>query len=192
MAFFDATLAALAAGQHVAVAMLVEFDFLEGMFRVWDGAGSITVGANTYLGAGEWGSISEIEFGENDAADKITFLLSGVDPDVIVAAQDSESVRGRDVFIYGQFLDTTTLAPYDARWPIRQLIMDTLAFSARGPSQRSIMLSCETIWTNRNHAAYAFYSDKNQQERFPGDRGLEFLPTLKNKITKWPVFPGSG
>ena len=102
--------------------------------------------------------------------------------------ETGDSVRGRDVTIYGLFLDVETMQPLGSKWVVRQLIMDTIGYGAKGPSERSISLTAETIWTTRNLAAFAYWSDRDQQARFPGDLGCQFIPTLKNKRLSWPTF----
>lgn len=188
MPFFSDTLAAVAADRQVYLAALVEFDFAENIRRMWDGTGVLVVDGVEWIGSGELGSISEVKFGENDDADKVTFSLSGVSPEIVTLARSGDSVRGRDVTIYGQFLDVDTMQPLDSKWTIRQLIMDTIGYGAKGPSDRSISLTAETIWTSRNLAAFAYWSDRDQQARYPGDLGCQFVATLKNKKATWPVF----
>ena len=90
---------------------LVEFDFAEGVRRVWNGNGVLDLDGYEWLGTGELGSISAIKFGENDAAEKVTFALSGVDPEFVTLARSGDSVRGRDVTIYALFLDAETMQP---------------------------------------------------------------------------------
>ncbi|MBN8994344.1 MAG: hypothetical protein J0H94_03895 [Rhizobiales bacterium] len=128
-----------------------------------------------------------VDFGANDTADQVTFTLSGVDPTFVALANNAESTEGRDVTIWGQFLDDDC-QPLDDKWVIRQLIMDRPAYQANGPTSRTVTLSAETIWTNRNRAANAYYSDRDQQARFPGDLGCVFIPTLRHKKVPWPVF----
>lgn len=188
MADFSALQKAAMAGRVVHLVNLVEFDFAEGIRRVWNGTGYLDLDGFEWLGTGELGSISSISFGENDDAEKVTFALSGVDPEFVTLARSGDSVRGRDVTIYGLFLDVETMQPLGSKWVVRQLIMDTIGYGAKGPSERSISLTAETIWTTRNLAAFAYWSDRDQQARFPGDLGCQFIPTLKLKKVAWPVF----
>lgn len=187
MAFFSGTLAAIAAGRTVALAVLIDFDFVGGHRYVWTGAGTLVVDGIEWLGVGAYGSITGVDFGVNDSADRVVFGLSGVDPDFAGLVQESDDVDGRDVTIYGQFLDADS-QPLDDKWTIRQLIMDRMGYAAAGPADRSISLPAETIFTNRNRAANGFYSDRDQHARFAGDLGCEFIPTLRFKTVPWPTF----
>ncbi|MEF2551985.1 hypothetical protein VQ042_11540 [Aurantimonas sp. A2-1-M11] len=188
MADFTALQEAAIAGQEVHLVNLVEFAFAENTRRVWNGIGVLDLDGYEWIGTGELGSISSIKFGENDTAEQVTFALSGVDPEFVTLARAGDSVRGRDVTIFALFLDRETLQPLGSKWVVRQLIMDTIGYGAKGPSERSISLSAESIWTTRNLAAFAYWSDRDQQARFPGDLGCQFIPTLKNKRLAWPTF----
>lgn len=187
MAFFTNTLATIAAGRRVGLAILVEFDFVEETIRLWDGFGTLVVDALEWQGTGGFGSISGVDFATDDTAKQVTFTLSGVDPTFVALAEDAASVEGRDVTIFGQFLDDA-MVPLDDRWTIRSLILDRMGYQANGPTQRIVSVTAETIWTNRNRAKFSFYSDQDQQARFSGDKGCEFIPTLRYKKVPWPIF----
>lgn len=191
MGYFGATRAALAAGRHVAAPRFITFDFdldAGGPFRVWEGAGEITVDGDTYRGFAEVGSISDAVFGIGDAAGSVTYQMSGVSAAVVEAAKaQSDKIRGRDIHQYGHFLDRDTLQPLDDFFVIRSDVMDILSYVGSGPSDRTVQLTAETIWTARNAAAFAYYTDRDQEARFAGDRGLERIVQMKNKRVAWPL-----
>lgn len=193
MGFFDATKLALANGNVVGLAVLGEFDFAEGVNRYWlNGVGTISAGGFDWLGAGDLVSVENITTGEGDSADNLVFTLSGVNAELLALAQVAESVRGRTVTLYGQFLDLTTQQPTSDLWALPTAdIMDTIGFAARGPSQRSIRLTAETIWTARSTARNAFYSDRDQKARFPADEGLAFVFSMISNDVAWPIYSGS-
>lgn len=191
MSYFGAVRSALASGRHVVAPRFVTFDFdldVGGPFRVWEGAGDITIDSETFKGMAQLGSIGDSMFGLGDAAGNVTYQLSGVSPEVVEAAQSqADKVRGRAVLQRGHFLDTQTLQPLDDWFVIRSDIMDLLSYAGRGPSDRTVSLTAETIWTTRNAAAYAYYSDRDQQARFLGDKGLERIVQMRNKRVAWPL-----
>lgn len=191
MSYFGAVRAALAEGRHVVAPRFVRFDFdvpSAEPFRVWEGAGNITVDGETFQGMAGLGSISDAVFGVGDAAGHVTYQLSGVSPEVVYAAQSEASViRGREVLLRGHFLDVATAQPLDDFFVIRNDIMDLLSYSGRGPSDRTVQLTAETIWTTRNAAAFAYYSDRDQQARFSGDLGMERIVQMKQKRVAWPL-----
>lgn len=169
-------------------AMLVRFDFAEGPMHLWDGVGVLDFEGVSWTGAGQMASVSPMSLAEDDVAKKLEFALSGVTPEIVAKAEDAESVRGRDVWVWGLPLSAETLQPIGGRQFLTHMLMDSVGYSAKGPADRSIKLVCETVWTARNSASFAMWSDRDQQARFPGDRGFEFVPTLTSKRSFWPTF----
>jgi len=54
---------------------------------------------------------------------------------------------------------------------------------------RSVSLSCGTLLTGRKRPGFAYFSDQDQQARFPGDRFCERTPVYANGFNKpWPKF----
>jgi hypothetical protein len=188
MANFTLVQQAAAAGRELALEALVEFYFSSGTMRLWSGSGFLDFDGVEWTGSGVLGSISALPFGENDSADKVTFQLSGVNPQLVQQVSQGEPVQDRDVAIYGLFFDLATSQPLGGKFFIRTMIMDKPSYSAKGPSERAIQLSSETIWTARNLASFAVWSDRDQQTRYPGDRGCQFIPSLKSKEIPWPIF----
>lgn len=190
MGFFSATQQAAAEGRVVALAILARFDFAEGEARFWlNGSGVLVVDSEQWQGIGTLVSVGTIETGEGDSADRMTITLSGVNSAVVALAAEAESVRGRDVTLYGQFFDTATRAELDDKFIIPAAdVMDTVGYAAEGPSQRSVTITAESIWTARNVAKYAMYSVGDQEARFAGDGvSMTFIPALRHKQTKWPI-----
>ena len=187
MAFFNATQAALAAGRTVFAARLVHFDFAERPMHAWEGVGPLELDGATWLGLALIGSIGEIPVAVNDEAGSVDFTLSGVSPEIVARARDSASVRGREVTIYGQMFGED-LQPADAKYMLAELEMDVMSYAGTGPNDRRIRLTAESIWADRNGAAQALYSDRDQQLRFPGDLGCALVAALKNKRVDWPRF----
>lgn len=188
--FFNATQATLAAGRTVSLARLVHFDFEDDPQRVWDGLGDIEIDGATWHGLADLGSIADAAMGRSDAAGAVAYELSGVSAVIVAMAKaQQDQVRGRDVTLYGRFIDGETLEPLDDSFMLRQDIMDLMSYSGTGPAGRRISLTAETIWTNRKAAAFAYFSDKDQEARFPGDRGLEYVALLKPGLRRpWPKF----
>jgi hypothetical protein len=187
VSLFTATQATRARGDVVRFARLVHFSFVEQEMRLWEGFHHLTAGGQTWLGGGYIGTVGPIPFGANDAAGVVQFTLSGVTPEIVAMVRRSASVRGRPVTVYGQFLDAE-YQPLDAMIVLAKLVMDMMSYAATGPVSRRIQLTAETIWTSRNMSPFAVYSDRDQQGRYPGDLGCEFVASLANKVIAWPIF----
>jgi len=188
MAFFNATAAAAAAGRTVRAALLVHFDFVDTPKRVWAGPFNVVAGGFTWEGLGEFGSIDGLEQIIGANAPQTTFTLSGVSPDIVALARNQSShVKGRDVTVYIQFCDDgwQTLDDMYAVW---SGVLDQMRYSGSGPSLRTVTCTAEGLWTNRRRPAWGLYTDRDQNQRFPGDRGLEQVSDLVNKTIRWPLF----
>ena len=190
MPLLTQTLAALAEGADVTMATCVHLDFRDNPMRLWDGFGDLDVGGQRWTGTGKLVSISSIFAGRDDAAGQVTFKLSGVTPEIIQTALSERSVvRRRLCVIYGQFFDKNTLQPLDALWPIARLRMWDIGIELTGQDSRSVTLSAETIWDDRNGAPFAYWSDRDQKARYPDDRAYEFIARYTLGYTVfWPVY----
>lgn len=189
MAFFPETAAEALAGQTVRAAMLVHFDFLDDPMRVWQGFGALhTQDDEDWQGLGELGTIGGIESAIAGTSPQVTFSLSGVDPAIVAKTlASSDQVRGRDVTIYLQFFDDgwqTLDAPY-ALWCG---VMDVMQIKAAGPTERTVSLTAETLFTRRGLSPFGYLSDADQNALHPDDRGLEHVASMATKHVIWPAW----
>lgn len=188
MSFFNATIEAALAGKIVRAAALVRFDFTSQTKRIWPGFGNLSAGGQTWQGIGEYGSVEGIEFRSDTAAPPLICKLSGISSDLVAKAVASETeVKGNPMAVYLQFFDDAW-APLDSPVAIAAAIMDQMTFDATGPSTRNLTLTAEGPFARRGAAAFARYTDRDQQGRFPGDRGCEYVPQLVNATFTWPHF----
>jgi hypothetical protein len=196
MGFFPNTIAAKLAGRTVAATLLVFMDFRDTPRRFWTGFGTLNAGGHEWMGTGDLISIDGLDQPLGTAAPKMTFQLSGIDSGLVtLARQASDRVKDRRVTVYIQFFDVTPTdagtqpwSTLDQPYAVATGIMDQMTFSAQGPSERGITLTAESPWVNRRRPAYGLYTDRDQNARFPGDRGLEQVPNLVQKTIRWPVF----
>lgn len=176
--------AELAAKKTVAVARLFEFKFLSATTRFWDGLGWLDAGGRRWQGSGNVISVSGLDQGEGLSASKATFSLSGTTPELLAAAVNSESeVTNRPCTVYIQFLSKRNVA-LDNPIPIWTGRMDAMEFSGDVRTQ-TINLNAEGLFVDRVRATHGLQTDTDQQARWPGDRGFEFMPSLVNKDVPW-------
>jgi hypothetical protein len=183
--YFSEAIAAALKGEAVGLAILGDFDFADGSMRLWLGDGVLDAGGHQWSGIGQWGGISSITSGAGDAAVPVTFTLSGVDEDIALKVSAGPSVRGRKVTISLQFFDGATMAPLDAPvlfWTGRMDLVST-EFDA---TSSVVTVTAEGGFVKRSKARAGLLTDRDQQARFPGDLGLEFVPSVINKQVKWP------
>lgn len=197
MSLFPETIAAGLAGTKVQLAFLVHFDFTTQPMRLWKGEGRLDTndGAKWY-GMGTLGSMSGIEQAVNGEAPEMSFVLSGIDTDIMRLAKDEfqTEVKGRLVYVLIQFFGTDDPAdpdnqrPLDNPFPVCCGRCLTPTFSFNDAGERSVTISAESLFSLRSRPAYAMYTDSDQKLRFPGDDGFEFVGALVNSVVTWPDF----
>lgn len=178
------TVREMAAGRAVKVARLFQFDFLSGTKRFWDGLGDLPAGGHTWQGAGDLISVSGLEWAEGLAAAQATFLLAATTPEIIQVALTAEiEAKNRPCAVMLQFLSERYVA-LDQPVGVWAGRMDRPIFKGDVRNQQ-INLTAETLFVDRIRAPWGLQTDTDQQARFPGDRGFEFMPTLINKDVDW-------
>ncbi len=189
MGFFPNTIEAKLSGREVSAALLTYAEFRETPRRWWNGFGTVRLGGHDWTGIGEWVAIDGLEQPIGTVAPKTTFTLSGVDATIVqMARQASDRVKDRRITVYVNFWDVTDMVPLDQPYAIWSGKMDQMTYTAHGEGLRSVQLTAESVWVNRRRPPYGFFTDRDQNARFPGDRGLEQVVDLVQKTIRWPVF----
>jgi hypothetical protein len=195
MSLFPDTIAAALGGEKVLCAPLVRFDFTSETMRLWAGYGELeTLDGETWQGIGSLGSMSGIEQAINGEAPVATFTLSGIDADIVRLARDEfeAEVLGRQAQVLVQFFgqddadDPDNQRPLDNPYPVWSGRCLSPSFSFTEDGTRRIDLACESLFSLRSRPQYSMYTDADQQRRFAGDKGFEFVASLVNKTVTWP------
>lgn len=190
MADFGATINAYLAGRHVNMRPLVLFDFADGEQALWQGEYDLTSGGKTWKGMGGIASMDGLDAAATLESSAMTFTLSGVEPTdapvsfaAIAKNSDRSNYVRRLVTVYIQFFDEDW-QPLDDPFAIKAGLMSNMTMSrsrANNGFLRTISLTANNIFYGRGVAPSAYYTDRDQQTRYPGDKGLQFIPSLQNK-----------
>lgn len=171
-------------------AILFHADFKSGPFRAWTGWGTLVAGGHEWLGAGALIGLSEIDAASGAFASPFSVTLSGLPEEQFDAYAklfivDSTEYRGRAISVYFAFFGEDWQIIEE---PIAAVtgFMDVPIFDDDATSQR-ITLQCEGPFVTRSRPRYGFYTDEDQQFRYPGDKGLEFAPISATRQVKSPV-----
>lgn len=199
--FNDAELAALESGmQRLGYFWRLNLD---PVVRLWLGVGDIRPGMNVYdadgeiyKGLGQITTLPPFKQLTNGAAERVTFTLSGVSGKVlqVAAGGDPEQVKGKRVASGFAIMasDWSMLGP--VHWPANYTadylsIEQDVTEDPTTPIVRTVALSCGTLLTARKRPGLSYFSNQDQQTRFPGDRFCERTPVYANGFNKaWPVF----
>lgn len=190
MADFGSTINAYLAGRSVKMRPLALFDFRDGEMALWGGEYPLVSGGKTWQGLGSIASIDGLDQAATLESSAMTFTLSGVEvPDAgtsfsdIAKSSDRANYARRMVTVYLQFFDDDW-QPLDDPYALKAGIMTNMLMSRSRMQNgylRTISLQANNIFYGRGVAPASFYTDRDQQSRFPGDLGMQFIPGLQSK-----------
>ena len=171
--------AALAA-EHVPYVMFV-YLATDNPLRITNAPYTINWSGHDWIGAGLLGSIGEVEEGSDLQMYGISLTLSGIPPEYISTALGSH-YQGRACQVW--------LAPLNAAM---QIITDPImVFSGRLDvmsvelgQTATITVTAESRLTDWNRPKISRYTHEDQQLRYPGDKGLEFVAKTAEMELVW-------
>lgn len=175
------------AGPVARLALLAWFDFEDDPRWYWTGFGPLRTSDNQlWDGTNEVASISGLAMPLGTSAQQVTFALSGVSARVAaLARQQSARVKGRDCAVFIQIFNED----WSLRGPRRHVwsgALDVMTYKFDGAGTYTVELTAENIWAGRRKPPFGFYTDADQQARFPGDIGCQFVASLPGKTINWP------
>ena len=192
----DPVIEIYSSGNRPNMTMLAYFDFqTSDPMALWPGEFDLVAGSMTWKGTAKSGVLCNIDGLESAAtleASQFNVTLSGVEADLIAIAGDTD--RGDYV---GQMMGVYLLF-CDAYW---KPVADPLAIAAgfmgtmtvartqNGDGwQRTISLPVNNMFYGRGVAPASFWTDPDQQKRFPGagDTGMQFITQLQDYTIRQP------
>lgn len=141
----------------------------------------ISWSGNTYVGVGNLGRISVIEESSELQASGISAELTGIPNDYLTIALQ-QKYQGRTFRIYLGFLDTNFAIIID---PV--LMFEGLIDQMNGAlgETSSLTLTAENKLIRWESSNVKRYTHAEQDTRFAGDKGLEFVNEVVNKDIIW-------
>jgi len=200
MQFNDAELAVMASGTYsIGIFFRLETD---PVVRLWMAHGSIEVGINaydpsgaTYTGFGELLAVPVVKQLLNGTAERVDFTLSGVSGEVLSKALgEAPTVKNKIVRVGFAFMSPPSWATIgEIHWFGKYVAdfvqIDQAPADAADEITRVLTLSCSTRFTGRRRPAFSYYTDADQQARFPGDQSCEYVTLYAHGYNKqWPSF----
>ena len=166
--------------------LAVELEFSTGTLRFWNGLGDLTMSAggssNTFTGLGDLMGVSAI--GESDQIEAIgaSLTLTGIKSSFISTALTG-NYTNRNASIFLGIFDSNKSVIADV-YTLFKGKMDIMKID-EGPETATITLNLENRLIALDRALNRRYTHEDQQERFSGDLGLEFVPDLQDKEVIW-------
>lgn len=186
--------AALAALQSRAVgeAWLVSLDFAQGMQRVTTWDVDLVTGGATWTALGSTLGISQIKGSEDAGPDQVTLSMPLQVGMMSLVLGNVESYRGRRARVYLQVMDAETLQPIGS--PLLMYVGEMQpvkidrdgAGAGGGPvTGRIEMQTTRAGMSNIRRQDGLRITHEQQQSRYPGDLGLQYLPDLIKSDATW-------
>ncbi|KOX49888.1 hypothetical protein ADL19_19710 [Streptomyces purpurogeneiscleroticus] len=193
MGLLDAVAAAALQGDTVVGATLVELAFASGTARIHAGHGPLSAAGQIWDGIGGLIKISDIDTGAGGAASPVTLTLEGVTSASINDFRNAETeIYGRLCRILFQFFDPETFAPIGNPVVALRGRMDQLTHSAADANTWTMDLTVTRPFSRRGLPPLGNLTDRDQQTRYPGDRGLFLMQAMINRRRPWdPTIPDS-
>lgn len=156
----------------------IDIDFSSGPLYVWSGYGDLTIGAKTYLGAGQLMTLSSVEETTEMEAKGATVTMSGI-PSSFLALALTEAYQGRECRIYFGM----TSAPSDYV-EVFSGELDQMNISEEA-NTCTIAVTVENVLIRLERPVVRRLTNEDQKSRFPSDVGLEYVAALQDKEIFW-------
>lgn len=165
----------------------LEFDD-DNNVRFWNGRGDLVFDSETYTGVGDLGRISEIEEGIEQRAFGISLEISGV-PTENVSLALSEELQNRRAQVWLGFFDDNYALIADPVLMFKGR-MDTMDIKLGKTA--TIAITAESRLIDWSRPRIRRYTDADQRERFPGDKGFQFVSDTTDKEIVWGAVIAGG
>lgn len=178
-------------GKLIRASYLMRIDTDEPVL-VWTGAGDLVMGGETYLGLGILPDVPSFQSLVNGVANRIELTVSGVDARIaMLAGEDAEEVRGKQVRIGLQFLDAGFQPLGDPFWVAPDYEADVISTDSQSNADfgrvRSVTLSIGSSTTGRRRPRLSYWTRAQQIIRSPTDAFCNLVSRYTaDREMKWP------
>ena len=166
--------------------LAVELEFSTGTLRFWNGYGDLTMTAggssNTFTGLGDLLGVSPISESDQIEAIGASLSLTGIKSSFISTALTG-NYTNRNASIFLGVFDTSKNVIADV-YTLFKGKMDIMKID-EGPESATITLNLENRLIVLDRPIHRRFTHEDQQERFSGDLGFEFVPDLQDKEIIW-------
>ena len=172
--------------QVVKPIIALELDFSDGILRLWNGYGNLTMTAGgssqTFTGQGDMLGTTEVEETSTLSMSGVTLTLAGIKSSLISTALGA-NYTNRNGSIYLGLFDTSNNVIADV-YTLFKGKMDVLNIQ-EGAETAVITLKLESRLITFEKPANRLYTLEDQQVDFSSDLGFEFIPDLQDKEIIW-------
>jgi hypothetical protein len=168
--FTDPNCEAAALLGHAVMAYAVDFDFPSGHVRLGTWSGNLLIGADTYLGVGKLGSISNKPDRASLTSERWSYSITGVDPSIIPESE-LDDCFGRSVTEYEVWINPETWAVIGTEINREGTMGPAARVDGKNPV---ITISVDDILVSFLQPDPWRYTTEHQEKFFSGDLGCDF------------------
>ena len=163
----------------------ISFAFSPNRLNLWTGFNDVFFDSKTFVGSGNLLEISKLEETSDIKATGMAIKLSGIDSNILseVLTEDVQGIIAEIFFGVLATVDNETVIVNDP-YKIFDGFIDTMAIQ-EGPDTSTITVTIENKLITLERALARRYTDQDQKQTFPTDKGLEFVDDLQNKSLVW-------
>lgn len=170
-----------AKGALVRPVLFVKLEYDSGDSLINSSNRTITFDGDDYIGVGDLGKITSIAEDSELQAQGVSMELSGVDT-ANIAIAFNQQYQGRPATVWLGFLDSSYSLIADPVLAFKGLMDNQIIKLGQ---EGVIKLNVEDFRANWDRPRERRYNNEDQQDRFPGDKGLEFVEQAKEKRIVW-------
>jgi hypothetical protein len=203
---FDAVIDAYGKKNAVIIPLFVYLDLVPTPLAVWGGEYDLESGGVNWLGLKKGslvGAVEGLEYTSSVSGSDATLTLSGVSSDV--TALLGQGIRsdyvGRLSGFYLQWCGTSGAnlwQPLCPPYAIRAGFMGPMRVDrawqqnddGSGQWVRTIKLPVWNLFAGRNNAPNSLWTDRDQQNRYPGDKFFTYMKNTEETLIPVPWFKG--
>lgn len=161
---------------------LIKFEFDSGDLNLWSGVGTLSWNGDTYTGAGNLLSVSNITETETLDANGIEFTLSGISSSILSTAL-TEEYQGRTVTMWRGMFDSSKAIVADPQ-KMFSGIMDTMPILEAGAAS-TVSVIAESHLRSLRRSSARRWTSADQEAVYPGDRGFDMVDRIQDDPLRW-------
>jgi hypothetical protein len=166
----------------------IKIQFPTGTLRLATTYADLSINSETYLATANILSISEVTETSDTKAQGVQINLNGLDSSILSAGLTDDST-GSTVDIFFGVLTTSSNADaiVDTPYKVFEGFVDAMVLDENGTSS-VLNISVENKLIMLERPTDRRYTKEDQENLFPGDKGLDYVVSLQDKSIAW----GSG
>lgn len=173
---------------HIARAWFAEIDLPSGIKRLHNGVGDVPAGGHLWTGitdpiGGQLVGIDQVEDPRFGQAPTVVIMIGGITLDFWrEIKQTAREMEGRRCDIFWAEFDAET---GEIGVTLKKLFPGRItspSLHKSGPAIRSAAITIESMWQSQNYPFGGRWNATDQQRRYPGDLGGQFIGVKTQEI----------